>query len=974
MRRLKAQALDWQTYAIVFTAIATATAVRWILLPVFEYHQPYGTYYIAVLMVARFRGLVPALMTTLIGGLPAVWWFVEPLNSFELNTAPVWAGLGLYYIVGTNIALVSESWHRERISAESGRRRMLEVNLELQRRVTELQTLLNVIPVGIAIADDPDCRRVKANPALARMLGASPSQNVLLASPTSGPRDTHCFRGGKQLSIADLPLQQVASTGRSLQDVEIELRRDAVTVLTASVSAAPLRDEKGETRGAVAAILDVTERRRVGQELLKAKELAESANQAKSEFLANISHELRTPMNAIIGMTELALDDELCPVTRRDYLETVNESARTLLSLLNQILDFSRLEAARFTIDAAPFDVRDTIERAIRVMAVPAHEKGLELTCDLPNDLPDTFLGDGQRLQQILINLLGNAVKFTEKGEVSLKMEIDRSMTDHFVLKFAVSDTGIGIQKEDLQRIFSPFTQADASTTRRYSGTGLGLAICAELLSLMGGRIWVESEVEKGTTFYFTISLARSRVVHPRGELIRRTAVTLLRDVPVLAVDDNATNRKLLRATLMGWSMRVDIANGGAEALEKLRIAAARRDPYRLVIVDALMPDMDGFTLIEQIREDSRLAGATLMMLSSAERRAFAERFETLKINALMEKPVTRLELLRGIASAMSLEIPEIEEADGALPKPAAAPSRGLRVLVADDTPANYKLVAALLRQRGHHTELARDGREAVDRLQQEAFDIVLMDVQMPVMDGFQATKAVRRLADAHVAQIPIIAMTAHAMQGDRERCLAAEMDGYISKPLHVPQLIELLENLSRQSRPLALRTTADTSVTNEPIAGVPLAQPSVTSIPDTEEPSTMERSLQNSTDEAMSETEPAPELGIDLAAARGRMGGDENLLRGMARYFLEDTPRLIRELKQALVAADAPEVQRAAHSLKGLIANFDAAPVQQLAFRIENLARDGELDEIYPLKDDLATRITQLSAALRPLVEESPD
>jgi two-component system, sensor histidine kinase and response regulator len=965
---IRAQVIDWRSYAIVLASLSGATVLRWLLMPTFEEHHAFSTYYLAVLLVARLRGFVPALLTTLIGGLPAVWWFVEPRNSFDLSSAVDWAGLGLYYVVGTNIALVSESWHRARESAEMGRRRMIEVNDELQRRVTELQTLLNVIPVGIAIADDPECKRVKANPALARMVGPSSGQNVLMASPKSGVRDTHCFRGDKELSTAELPLQWVAATGKPLQDVEIELRRNSRALLTASVSAAPLLDEQGRTRGAVAAIQDVTERRRVARELLEAKEQAVAANRAKSEFLANISHELRTPMNAIIGMTELALDDDLSHATR-DYLETVHDSARTLLGLLNQILDFSRMEAARFTLDPAPFDIRDTIEQAMRVMAVRAYEKGLELTCDLPNDLPDTFVGDGQRLQQILINLLGNAVKFTEKGEVSLQMEIERSKADHFVIRFAVTDTGIGIRQEDLQRVFAPFTQADASATRRYSGTGLGLTISAELVRLMGGRIWVKSEANRGTTFYFTVQLARSFVPLPGAEKIRRTAVKLLRDVPVLAVDDNATNRKLLHATLMGWCMRVDVASSGAEALQKLRSAAARQDPYRLVIIDALMPNGDGFMLMEQIREDARLAEATLMMLSSAERRAMAQRCNALAIKAFMEKPVTRLELLRSIAKAMELDLPDVEESDRERTKPARPPARPLRVLVAEDTPANYKLVAALLRQRGHFPEFARDGLEALDRLQREDFDIVLMDVQMPVMDGLQATQQIRHWTDRRVSQVPIVAMTAHAMRGDRERCLAAGMDAYISKPIHAPQLLDLLEQLTSSDAQEVASTgaRAHPGADDHPGADAHVAVEVSANVGAAATPLPGESPGQVSSLNVEPGAEP---LGIDLEGARKRMGGDENLLRGMVQFFLDDSPRLLEQLNTALRTSEAFEVQRAAHSLKGLVANFGADPVRELAFRIESLAREGNLAEIESLRDQFATRIRQLATALRPLLD----
>ena len=518
---------------------------------------------------------------------------------------------------------------------------------------------------------------------------------------------------------------------------------------------------------------------------------AEKANRAKSEFLANISHELRTPMNAVIGMTDLALEEKLSPLVR-DYLETSAAAARNLLDLLNEILDFSRIEAGKFSLDTAPFRLQETLDECMKTMAVRAYRKGLELACELTGDLPDALEGDQQRLRQVLINLVGNAIKFTQQGEVLLRVSEEGRTPSEITLLFSVQDTGIGISPTDQSGIFAPFAQADASTTRQYGGSGLGLAISSDLIAMMGGRLWVESRLGRGSTFSFTVRL---RLRHSSPGQKPLVLPRELRDLPILIVDDNATNRRILAQTLRDWSMRPEVAGSGEAALEKLQAANLAGSRFRVVMIDALMPGMDGFALAEAIARHPQAAEATVLMASAADRQAFADRCAAGPFAAYLEKPVSRCDLLNALRTALQIHEPPAAAAAVA-PRREASHLRPRCVLLADDTRANQKLITAILHKRGHTVEVVHNGREALDMLKQRDVDAVLMDVQMPIMDGFQATAAIRALPKASRSQVPIIAMTAHSMPGDKERCLAAGMDAYLSKPVDRRELIEMIEHL----------------------------------------------------------------------------------------------------------------------------------------------------------------------------------
>ncbi|MEQ9408253.1 MAG: response regulator [Fuerstiella sp.] len=809
--------------------------------------------------------------------------------------------------------------------------------VEHQLRSTNafLDSVIDNIPTMLFMKDAENLRIVRFNKAGLELVGATLDELIGKTDYDLYPKDEADFFSEKDRDVLN-----------GLQMVEIEeeelLTRNGLRIL--HTKKIPICDETGRPQLLLGISEDITEKKQTLEALRAAKEAAEAANVAKSDFLANMSHEIRTPMNAIIGMTELVLDTTL-EDTQRDYLNIVAESAESLLSIINQILDFSKIEAGKLELETVDFDIREEVGDTLKSLGLRAHAKKLELAWQIHSDVPTWLSGDAIRLRQVLVNLIGNAIKFTEHGEVFVEISCEPGSGSLVPLHISVRDTGVGIPASKQERIFSAFEQADTSTTREFGGTGLGLAITASISKAMGGHVWVESEEGAGCTFHFTGNFGKGTEPHEATELPD------LSGQPVLVVDDNATNRRILKEMLESWGLSVNTVEAGSQALSTLQRTAATADCLPLVITDVHMPGMDGFMLASRLRSTDALCDAGIIMLTSGGRDGDVRRYKELGVSAYLMKPVKQSELLDAIVVALGGT--KLRANSELCPDGEQTPAAPMKILLAEDGRANRVMAVELLTRWGHTVTVAEDGQEAVDLWQSDKFDVILMDVQMPVLDGFEATRRIRAQEKNSAAHIPIIAMTARAMKGDRERCLAVGMDDYVSKPVRKEELQRALSGLQTawdDSEELPVQSSGEPTSASSDIVQPDIVQPDT-------RPGSHANSHSDHEAASKADGEPVKKAGskLDGKAAMPNNGppaspinwkialenvdGDRELLRQLVQVAIQENQELLPRLAEAVEAQDARTAERFAHTIKGSSQAIGAMEAQQAAAVIEDSA-----------------------------------
>ena len=735
-------------------------------------------------------------------------------------------------------------------------------------------------------------------------------------------------------------IRQAILSGTELPQFHVKRKRRNGEVCDVSVTISPLYGPDNELIGCSSIERDITESRNSQDAILRAvaeaehaKTIADDANKSRTEFLANVSHELRTPMNAILGMLNLSLEEELDPLVV-DYLTVAKSSADSLLQLVNELLDFAKIESGKFEISNESFNVRETIDLPAKVLASRASEKGLEILCEVDSEIPTTLIGDGRRIQQVITNLLSNAVKFTNRGEIVVKVKQIRELPSEVRLRFSVTDTGIGISQKDQEKVLLPFKQVDMSSTRAHGGTGLGLSISRELVSLMGGKLKLDSEPGQGSRFFFELSLPIQDGSRPADRL----PPELVKDLCVLIVDDNPTNLRILEKIFVSWSMQPIVSDNAEQAIRILDEARQQGHAISLAIVDALMPQVDGFDLAERVAErDVNDRPPIVMMQSAADLGLYADRKSETDVAHYLTKPVSQSELLDAVVDTLDLySHPAFKLSNSQLGVAPNTPIRSLNILLVEDLPANQKVVQAILAKRGHRIVTAANGRVAVDQVNEHSFDVILMDVQMPVMDGLQATAAIRSMPDENIAETPIIAMTAHAMQGDREMCLAAGMDAYIAKPIDAKRLVELAETIV-----LGAKFTGEVELENQVYLKADQGKASLKKadqeVVDPRAESTFSKTS------TLSKTTPNLEY-VQYEESLQRLGGDKELFFEFIEIFMSDSSKMLDELSSAVKTNDFSSVEKSAHALKGLMSNFGAKPCCEMALQFERAGREQDL------------------------------